>query len=279
MCGGIATGSRFPGEDEREVLAHKPRTKYGRGIRGSCLGFSKEEIIYICSVYDSKSKTIDALQEKWPSRPRWHFRRVAQKFGLSKPAPPRWTEWEKTFLITKRHLLSPKHMGERLGRSEVAVKLKMKRLGYNWIQSVDGFFTMRAVARLFGVGDKCPGWWIDEGWLRGDRFPTKLGPYYPRRISYEAICDFIEDERYWHVWEAERMKPGNLKEYAGEIRDGREHFLTTGQLGRLTFYTHRWIRELIARGEIEAKKHGPNWKISVQEAQRFMQRERQRKVG
>lgn len=235
-----------------------------------CLGFSQEDIEYVCSVYDSKSETIDALQKRWPTRPRWHFTRVAQKFGLAKRAPPRWTERETTLLITKRHLLSPTQMAERLGRSEIAVNLKLKRLGYNWIQGIPGLFTMRATATIFGVEPKTVGWWIDSGWLRGDRFPTKLGPYYPRRVSYEAICAFIEDERYWHLWEVARMKTGNLKEYADEIRNGTGHFLTTGQLENLAFYTHRWIRELISRGTIKARKHGPNWKIPMEEAERFM---------
>lgn len=239
------------------------------GIKGTCLDFSREETDYICSIYDGKSETIDGLQERWPERPRWHFTRVGQKFGLAKKRPY-WNEKDITFLITERHTFSPAQMGEALGRSETAVKLKLKRLGYNWIKNVDGLFTMRAVARLFGVDDKCAGWWIDSGWLKGDRFPTKLGPYYPRRVSWEAISDFIEDERYWHLWETGRMRPGSLKEYAEEVRDGRGRFLTTGQVGKLTFYTHRWIRELIARGKIKARKHGPNWKIPLDEAKRLM---------
>lgn len=241
-----------------------------RGIKGTCLGFSKEEIKTICAIYDSKSETIDALQKRWPDRPRWHFTRAAKKFGLSRPGPARWTEREKTLLITKRHLLSPAEMAKMLGRSEVAARLKLKRLGYNWIRDVNGFFTMRATARIFGVDAKAVGWWIDSGWLRGDSFPTGQGPYCARKIAWEAICDFIEDEGCWHLWGPGRMKPGNFKEYAEEIRDGRGRFLTTGELGRLAFYDHRWIRELIARGVIRAKKHGPNWKIAKEEADRFL---------
>lgn len=239
--------------------------------RATCLGFSEEEIEHICSVYDSKSETIDALQEKWLTRPRWHFTRVAQKFGLAKPKPPRWTEQDETFLVMKRHLLSPEQMAQRLGRSRIAVGLKLKRLGYTWILNVDGFFTMRATARLFGVDDHTVEWWIDSSWLKGDRFPTRLGPYYPRRISYDAICDFIKDEQYWHLWEPARMKPSGLKGYAEEVRDGRGIFLTTGDLGKLAFYSHSWIETLIMRGIIKARKHGPNWKIAKKEAERFMQ--------
>lgn len=158
----------------------------------------------------------------------------------------------------------------KLGRSENAVRLKLKRLGYNWIQDIPGFFTMRATGRIFGVDAKTVGWWIDSRWLKGDRFPTKLGSYYPRRISWEAISNFIENEQYWHLWEVARMEPGNLKEHAKEIRNGRGHFLTTGQMGELIFYTHRWICALISKQIIKARKHGPNWKIPQEEAERFM---------
>jgi len=238
--------------------------------KGTCLGFSQKEIEYICSVYDSRSETIDALQERWPDRPRWHFGKVGQKFGLAKPKPPRWTEQEEAFLITKRHLFSPKQMAEKLGRSENAVKLKLKRLGYKWIQGINGFLTMRAVSRLFGVDAKTVAWWIDSGWLKGSRFPVGMGPYCARKITHEAICDFIEDERYWHLWEPARMKPGSLKEYGEEVRDGTGRFLTTAQLGRLSYYTQEWISTLIRRGVIKARKHGPNWKIPEEEADRFL---------
>ena len=244
-----------------------------RGTRETCLGFMPREINYIRSIYDSKSETIDALQERWPNRPRWHFRRVGQKFGLAKPKPPRWTEQEETFLVTEMWRFSPKDMAKRLGRSECAVKLKLKRLGFCWILRINGFSTARAIADLFGVESKTVAWWADNDWLIGGRFPTRLGPYYPRRFSHEAVLDFIEDDRYWHLWETGRMKPGSLKEWAEEARDGTGRYLTTGQLGAMTFYTHRWIGELIARHIIKAKKHGPKWKIAKEEADRFIARQ------
>lgn len=234
------------------------------------LGFTPREIEYICSVYDSRSETIDVLQERWPNRPRWHFRSVGQKFGLAKPKPPRWTEQGETFLITERHRFSPKQMAQKLGRSENAVKLKLKRLGYKWIQGINGFLTMRAVSRIFGVDAKTVSWWIDSGWLKGSRFPVGMGPYRARKIAHEAIYDFIEDDRYWHLWQPVRMKPGDFREWAEESRDGKGQFLTSGQLGKLTFYTHSWIRHLIVRGIIKARKHGPNWKIPEEEADKFI---------
>jgi hypothetical protein len=240
-----------------------------RRRKRTCLGFTRQEIKHICFVYDSKPETTDALQEKWPERPRWHFLRVAQKFGVSKPKPPRWTEQEVTVLVIKRHRFSPKEMAEHLGRSETAVRLKLKRLGYTWIRGVEGFFTARALGRIFGVESKTVAWWMDVGWLEGSRYPTRLGPYYPRKISWDAVIDFIEDEQHWHLWKVSRMIRGELRDYAEEARDGRGQFLTTGQVGKLLHYDHRWIRELIARGRIHGRKHGPNWKVQVEEVLRF----------
>lgn len=236
----------------------------------SRLGFTPREIEYICSVYDSKPKTINGLQEKWPDRPRWHFTRVAQRAGLSRFGPRRWTESETTFLVTERWRFSPGEMAERLERSECAVRLKLKRLGFCWVLRINGFFTAMAVGDLFGVDSKAVAWWADNNWLIGNRFSTRIGPYQPRRFSYEAILNFIGDDQYWHLWEPVRMKPGNLREWAEKSRSGKGRFLTTGQLGRLAFYTHEWIRELIARGIIKARKCGYNWKIPEEEANKFI---------
>ncbi len=241
-----------------------------RGIKGTCFGFSQEEVEHICSVYDGRSETIDALQERWPDRPRWHFSKVGRKFGLAKPKPPPWTEQDETFLVVKRHLFSPREIAEKLGRSEIAVKLKLKRLGYKWIQGVNGFLTMQAVSKLFGVDGHAVEWWIESGWLKASRFSVGMGVHRARKIAHEAICAFIEDERYWHLWEPARMKPGGLKGYAEEVRDGRGVFLTTGELGMLACYGHSWIRVLIRRDVIKARKRGANWKIAEEEAHRFL---------
>lgn len=236
----------------------------------ACLGFSREEIEYICSVYDGSSEVIDGLQERWPEHPRWHFTRVGQHFGLAKRKQPRWSTEDQTFLVVNRHRLSPKRIGERLGRSETGVRLKLKRLGYKWIQEVNGFQTMRAVGRLFGVDDHTVQWWIEMGWMKAGRFPLGFGVHRAWKISHDAIYEFIEDEEHWHLWEPGRMQSGDFRGYAEEIRAGTGIFLTTGELGSLAYYSHSWIQDLISRGIIKASKHGPNWKIAQEEADRFL---------
>lgn len=240
------------------------------GLKRTCLGFSEKEIEDICSVYDGRSETIDALQKRWPEHPRWHFTRVARRFGVATSGPPRWTEQDESFLVINRCSLSPKQIAGSLGRSELAVRLKLKRLGYKWIKGVEGFFTARATARIFGVDSKTVAWWIDNGWLEGDRFPIGYGPYLVRRISYDAIRNFIEKGQYWHLWDPQRMKPGSLKEWAGEVRNGRGRFVTTGELSRITYWSVGWIGKLIRRGIIKAIRYGANWKIPQEEADRFL---------
>jgi flavin-dependent dehydrogenase len=118
--------------------------------------------------------------------------------------------------------------------------------------------TARVVAAKLGLGcSKAVARWIGAGYLRGRR-GQGCGLYRMWYVKEEALLDFLEDPRYWHLWEPDRVEPG-LRAWVSEIRDG-VRFLTTGEVGARFFVHHAAVNDWIHKGYLPAVRHG-NWLV------------------
>ena len=72
------------------------------------------------------------------------------------------------------------------------------------------------------------------------------------------MLDFLQDGRYWHLWEPERVGP-RLRIWVTEMRDG-VRFLTTGQVAAKFYVEHATVNNWIHKGYLPAVRRG-NWLI------------------
>lgn len=128
----------------------------------------------------------------WPT---WAVKRAALKLGLTRPWPAdrrAWTGEEVIELKRFQGLRSAKWIARRLGRGPTSVILKMRRLGLD--RRVRNGYTMRDLARCFGVESHLVAEWIKRGWIVGTREGTPR-PNDAIRIQEATILDFVRAHR------------------------------------------------------------------------------------
>jgi len=171
----------------------------------------------------------------------------------------RW-KWSAEDLLQLEELLvrgwSDHKIGEALGCTAVAVQVIRKRKRIPPRQRL--LLSARAVARKLGVRcSKTVTWWIKAGYLKGRR-GQGAGPHRMWYVTEEALLRFLEDARYWHLWDPTKIG-ADLKPWVREIRNGIA-FLTTGQVATQLHVGHSAVNAWIHRGLLPAVRRG-NWLV------------------
>lgn len=130
-----------------------------------------------------------------------------------------WTPDEEVALSRLCGRLQLEDIGRRLGRSENAVVVRMKRLGIRrprtgLTENFSDCYTKSAVARIFGVDSHKVTSWIHSGELRASRAPTRSTIW---RIREEDIFTFIENHPTDYC--PALMEEGIFRDYALEWQD------------------------------------------------------------
>ncbi len=115
--------------------------------------------------YDGTPATITRLTHLI-GVPRWKITRWAADLGLARQKEPRWTEAERAYLEQAINSTSIAHIAQHLGRTQTAVRVKMKRIHIN--KSEDDY-TMRRLCDCLGCNHHMVQRWLDKGWLKGTR--------------------------------------------------------------------------------------------------------------
>ena len=155
--------------------------------------------------------------------------------------------------------MSVRQMARALGRRPGAIRARMGVLRLAWTDP-DGNYTLSRVAEMMGVDIHAVMWWRDRRWLRVRRSAVRLGRGYLYLVSHDALLRFLEDERYWHLWEPERITDAALREWTLEMR-GSVRYLTTGEAAQVLCMTHYGVSLAIREGRLRAVKRGANWLI------------------
>jgi hypothetical protein len=172
----------------------------------------------------------------------------------------RWTPAEELRLAEMvEDGMSVGQMARVLGRRPGAIVTRMGVLGLAWTNP-DGHYTLNRVAEMLGVDIHTVIWWKEKRWLRARRSAVRKGRYHLQLVSHDDLVAFLGDERYWHLWEPERIADLALREWALEMR-GHVRFLTTAEAGEILCMTHSGINVAIREGRLKAVKRGPNWLI------------------
>jgi hypothetical protein len=220
--------------------------------------------------------------------PAWAIRRAKPAKRRLGPSSRQWPRWQEQ--VVQAHLgmlteaevealresiplpqaleklgeLTLEEIGQRIGRSANAVKIKVVRKGWRVFLKNPEWLTGRDVGDLMGVDSHAVTRWIQRGYLRGDLFPYQGKTVH--RVRWEDLERFILDAENWAYYSVEKIGDGRLRELALSVRDGRE-YVTTGYLARKLGCSVNWIASLIRRGKIPAKRWD-NYQIRREDAAR-----------
>lgn len=120
--------------------------------------------------YDGRSETIDELAQLL-CVPRWKVMRWGRDLGLARQSEPRWSAEDIAYLERHLHKKSLASIAKTLGRTQTAVRLKVKKLGVN--KCLQEGYTMSALCLAFGCDHHKIKKWIEAGWLKGHRRQTQ----------------------------------------------------------------------------------------------------------
>lgn len=177
-----------------------------------------------------------------------------------------WTPerlWEVMGYVDAGH--TDARIGARMGVSADAIRIVRKRNGIRAARY--GYLSARQIARTLGIDEHPVCNWIRRRWLSGRFDATWGGPgqWLVRRTSFER---FLHDERYWHIWQPERITDWELRARMIELRAG-VRYLTIGEVADRMYVTHNTVNGWIHKGYLPARKYG-NWWIEESDLEAFV---------
>lgn len=165
-----------------------------------------------------------------------------------------WTGSEDYQLLgLAEQALSLQEIARVLGRSVGAVAGRLTTLGVSLRGPGARGYTVCQVARLLGLDWHRVADFVRRGWLRARVVPLRTATF--RLIAHDQLLRFLADDRYWHLWEPERIRDGALREWAQELR-GDVRFLTVAEAARLLHMTPGAINRAIREGRLPAVRKG-----------------------
>ncbi len=212
----------------------------------------------------SERVTIDEIARRLGRKRAQVDYRIA-KLRLCARKAPDWTYADEEQLgeLLEAHK-SYEQIASLLNRSVKAVRARCAHLGISATSA--GGRTVRRTAGMLGVEDKTVSYWCNQGWLRAHYVGLWMGKGPVRVVEHEELLLFLEDERYWHLWEPARITDVGIREWTEELRAGVRYF-TTGQVAERLFITHYRVNQLIRQGRLKAVKHGSNWLVKESDVQ------------
>jgi hypothetical protein len=168
--------------------------------------------------------------------------------------PEHWTTAEVGYLEARFGHTSVAAIAGHLGRTEVGVRIKAKRLG---LRMKDAGYTGSEIARLMGVDiTTVTKSWIRRAGLRSRR-PYRQGPNRVHLVSQRHIEVFIRTRGWWIDWE---KVPADSPFHA---LVQRHRWYGKAQLHRLT--GRLTVDDDIRAGLIRARKRGAHWYVPESE--------------
>lgn len=159
--------------------------------------------------------------------------------------PPR--QWELMTMVDEG--LNDRQIAEIYGRHRHAIHLARRRYGIRSCSQIH--HSGVEVSQLMGLSHHSYVYrWIEQGYLRATRQPSETNT--PWVITDADLVAFLEDERYWHLWEpdgVDRRFSQQLK-----LREGVRFLAPKEVAQRLKVQpatVHLWIR----RGVLPARRY------------------------
>ena len=175
--------------------------------------------------------------------------KVGTAQALSRKAP-RWSEMGLAQVKELLPYCSPRIVGQRLGRSEGAIKIIRQRQHLKASSKSEGWLTANRVMQLLGMPDARPVFgWIKKGLVLGHRIAGS-DTWLVNEISLRR---WIVAPRSWVYFDTSRIQHQHLARLV-ELSQQRwgDEWLTTRQVADLKGTTTRQVAQSIVRGAIPA---------------------------
>ena len=140
------------------------------------------------------------------------------------------------------------------------------------LPSPDGrsVFTARQFAVLMGFhpSDNRPKRWIRQKILIAHKAVDSSNRlcYW---ITHDAMLTFLADERYWHVWQPDKIQDLALREWTRDLRKN-SRLLTVKQVAARMHFSTPQVRQFIYRKLLPARRWGRDYFISTRDLAAFV---------
>jgi DNA-binding transcriptional MerR regulator len=149
-------------------------------------------------------------------------------------------------------------IAERLSRTENAIFMKTKDIGYKLLHSREAL-TCKEIADLLGLA--CPKRvtrWITTYGLRARNAQAGTNKPTIWRVQWGDLLDWLEDERHWMAYDPATITDPQLRERLTRLRAGRPGWLRPGEVARRYHVGADAVKQWIVKGFIPATRYG-NW--------------------
>ena len=175
-----------------------------------------------------------------------------------------WQDWELEFVERNIGHMPLAEIGDRLGRSENAVKICQVRQRIAAPSKKPGYYTGHGVAKLLRVDIHSVCEWHRRGILVFHILP---GPRQIMRISRIRLWMFAINPEHWIYFKIERVRDPKLRRLI-ELRRERwgDEWWTTQQVAdHYGLVSSNSVHAAIERGQIPAVRWG-NWRVKRSDA-------------
>lgn len=160
------------------------------------------------------------------------------------------------------------HVARRLGRTEKAVLVRVKRRRLGGMRGTRGVMSAAGAARLLGQppDGQTVRRWIARGWLKARQLRRGSHHYY--RISWEQLEACLANPQTWPAWEPAAITDLGTRLWAEELRASQPGWVPIGEAARRVGVTASALNYHCNRGAVEAVQWG-NWYIREPDVERL----------
>lgn len=176
-----------------------------------------------------------------------------------------WTPEDEALLRQEYGRIPRRELAARLGRSELAIKMRVRVLGITSPSSWGHIMLCGKLTCALGIG--CEKTVINL--MRKRIFPVHsvyLGNTRVLAVNIKRMQQWLGDPNNWYCLDVDRIVDPR---YRSVVRLARrrwnDEWLTVGQLTELMGYSQQGINKLIHNGALPAKRHN-NWRVLKSDA-------------
>lgn len=160
------------------------------------------------------------------------------------------------------------HVAQRLGRSERAVLIRVKRRRLGGMRGSRGVMSAAEASRLLGLSKEgqTVRRWIARGWLKAR--VVRRGALHFYRITWEQLEACLTNPQTWPSWEPGAIPDLGTRLWAQELRAGQPGWVPIGEAARRVGVTPSALNHRCRRGSVEAVQWN-NWFIREPDVERL----------
>lgn len=145
--------------------------------------------------------------------------------------------------------MNDREIGEQLGKHTYTITTARRRYGIRSCSEIH--HSALGMAKVIGIDHNKVIRWINNGYIHARRDEATL--HAPWVISDEALITFLEDERYWHLWEPELVDE-RYHEYVQ--RRAQVRFLTIDEAAERCLVVPGTVRRWLWKGLLPGRHYG-----------------------